>query len=50
MKIGVMPGDQIPANELRAQGFEALQMFFGGGADGDAQDPSPEKIGAMLAI
>ena len=49
MKIGIMPGDQIPANELRAQGFEALQMFFGGGADGDAHDPSPEKVGATLA-
>ena len=49
MKIGVMPGNQIPANELRAQGFEALQMFFGGGADGDAHDPSPEKVGETLA-
>ena len=40
---------QQSPNELRAQGFEALQMFFGGGADGDAHDPSPEKVGETLA-
>ena len=37
VKLGLMPGDQLPPGEMRPEGFEAVQMFFGGGADGDAK-------------
>ena len=43
-----MPGDQLPAAEMRQEGFEAVQLFFGGGADGDAKDPSAEDIDGVL--
>ena len=48
MKLGLMAGDVLPAGEMRAEGFEAVQMFFGGGADGDAKDPSAEDIDQVL--
>lgn len=44
MKLGLMRGDTVPASELRELGFEAVQMFFGGGADGDKDDPSPVAV------
>ncbi|MBT3346609.1 MAG: sugar phosphate isomerase/epimerase [Gemmatimonadetes bacterium] len=49
MKLGLMRGDTVPASELRELGFEAVQMFFGGGADGDGEDPSPEAVDETLA-
>ena len=49
MKIGVMPDSIVPAEELRGLGFEAVQMFFGGGADGDPGDPSPAAVDQTLA-
>ena len=48
MKLGLMHGDTVPAAELRSLGFEAVQMFFGGGADGDDKDPSTEAIDEVL--
>ncbi|MDA0710391.1 MAG: TIM barrel protein [bacterium] len=49
MKIGVMPGDTIPAAELKAEGFDVMQLFWGMGVDAAARDPEPEKIAATLA-
>ena len=50
MKLALMAGDMIPAEELRPLGFEAVQMFFGsgGGDGGDSGDPSPERIDEVL--
>ena len=48
MKLGLMPGDQLSPEEMRSEGFGAMQMFFRGGADGDAKDPSAEDIDRML--
>ena len=48
MKLGLMAGDIVPAEELRELGFEAVQMFFKGGAEGDDGDPTPEAIDAIL--
>ena len=48
MKLGLMAGDFLRPAELRPEGFEAVQMFFGGGADGDARDPSAEDIDRVL--
>lgn len=48
MKLGLMPGDTVPAGELLELGFHARQLFFGGGADGDEKDPSPESIDETL--
>ena len=47
MKLGLMPGGQIPADELRGHGFEAVQLFFAGDDDGD--DPSPSDVDQSLA-
>lgn len=44
-----MPGDTVPRSELRTLGFAAMQMFWGHGPDGDANDPTPETIDAILA-
>ncbi|MFH1567982.1 MAG: sugar phosphate isomerase/epimerase family protein [Gemmatimonadota bacterium] len=49
MKLGLMQGDTVPAAQLRSLGFEAVQMFFGGGADGDAKDPAAAAIDQVLA-
>ena len=49
MKLGLMHGDTVPAAELRELGFEAVQVFFGGGAEGDDKDPSVEEVDAILA-
>ena len=48
MKLALMPGDLLSSAEIRPEGFEAEQMFFGGGADGDARDPSVEDIDKVL--
>lgn len=51
MKLAMMAGDVdniLSAEELRPLGFEAVQMFFGSGPDGDPQDPSPGEIDARL--
>ena len=48
MKLALMPGRLLSAAEMRSEGFEAVQMFFGGGADGDARDPSVENIDKAL--
>ena len=49
MKLGVMPGDTIPAAELKAEGFDAMQLFWGMGDDAAAKDAEPAKIAATLA-
>ena len=49
MKLGVMPGDIIPASELKAEGFDAMQLFWGKGDDAAANDAEPAKIAATLA-
>jgi len=48
MKLGLMAGDIVAAAELRDLGFEAVQMFFHGGANGDSGDPKPADIDAVL--
>jgi sugar phosphate isomerase/epimerase len=48
MKLGLMRGDTVPASELRGLGFEAVQMFFGDGAEGDGDDPTPEAVDETL--
>ena len=47
MQLGLMPGDVVPADELRPLGFAAIQLFFNG--SDPSQDPSPEQIDATLA-
>jgi sugar phosphate isomerase/epimerase len=49
MKLGVMPGDTIPAAELKAEGFDAMQLFWGEGDDAAVRDAEPAKIAATLA-
>lgn len=44
----MMPGDTLAPEEVRPEGFEAVQMFFGGGADGDVKDPSVEEVDKVL--
>ena len=48
MKLALMSGNLLSSAEMRSEGFEAVQMFFGGGADGDARDPSAEDIDKAL--
>lgn len=51
MKLAMMAGDVgsiVSADELRDLGFEAVQMFFGAGPEGDAQDPDIEEVDARL--
>ncbi len=48
MKLGLMAGDLLPPEELRSEGFEAVQMFFGGGTEGDPDDPSPAEVDKVL--
>jgi sugar phosphate isomerase/epimerase len=51
MKLAMMAGGVdalVIASELRSLGFEALQLFFGSGPDGDADDPAPEAVDALL--
>ncbi|NKB69788.1 MAG: TIM barrel protein [Candidatus Latescibacteria bacterium] len=47
MKLALMPGDLVPADQLRGLGFEAVQLFFGG--SDPAADPSIAAIDARLA-
>ena len=44
MKLAMMPGDTLAPDEVRKEGFEAVQMFFGGGADGDGKVPSAADV------
>jgi sugar phosphate isomerase/epimerase len=48
MKLGLMNGETVPREELRSLGFEAVQMFFGSGPDGDDGDPSEEAVDEVL--
>ncbi len=48
MKLGVMPGEVIPAMELKSEGFDGMQLFWGMGADAAAGDPSVESIDETL--
>ena len=48
MKLGVMPGDTVPAAEWRTLGFEAMQFFYGFNRQDDAGDPTAEEIDARL--
>ena len=48
MKLGVMPGDTIPAPELKSEGFDAMQLFWGMGENAASKDPSVESIDATL--
>lgn len=49
MKLGVMPGDTIPAAELKGEGFEAMQLFWGMGEDAASKDPTPDQVSETLA-
>lgn len=49
MKLAVMPGDTIPAAELRSEGFEGRQLFWGMGEDAASKDPTVDDIDAGLA-
>jgi len=48
MKLALMDGEMVPRAELRELGFEAVQMFFGHGAAGAADDPPPAAIDRIL--
>ena len=48
VKLGMMQGDLLPPEQLRAEGFEAVQMFFGAGLDGEADDPAPDEVDQVL--
>ena len=48
MKLGLMQGDLLPPAQLRAEGFEAVQMFFGSGIDGEADDPAAAEVDEVL--
>lgn len=48
MKLALMRGALLSPAEMRSEGFAAVQMFFGGGADGDAQDPPVADIDNAL--
>lgn len=48
MKLGVMPGDTIPAGELKTEGFDGMQLFWGMGQDAKSKDPTVETIDSSL--
>ena len=50
MKLALMAGDMIPAEDLRPMGFEAVQTFFGSGQGNqeDSRDPSPDDVDQVL--
>ena len=48
MKLGVMPGDTIPAQELKTEGFDGMQLFWGMGEDAESKDPTTESIDETL--
>ena len=48
VKLALMLGDMLPPAAMQPEGFEAVQMFFGSGTDGGAQDPSAEEIDKVL--
>jgi sugar phosphate isomerase/epimerase len=49
MKLGVMPGDTIPAQELKAEGFDGMQLFWGMGEDAASKDLTTESIDTTLS-
>jgi sugar phosphate isomerase/epimerase len=48
VKLAMMAGDTLSPDRVRPEGFEAVQMFFAEGADGDAKDPSVEDVDKVL--
>ncbi len=48
MRLGVMPGDTIPAAELKSEGFDGMQLFWGMGEDSESKDPTVAAIDATL--
>ena len=48
MKLGLMPGDAVPATEMRSLGFDALQMFYGWNRQDDDGDPTDADFDAAL--
>jgi len=51
LKLAMMAsgvGSIVEPDELRSLGFDAVQMFFGSGPDGDREDPSIAEIDAFL--
>ena len=48
MKIGLMNDTVVPAEERRALGFNAVQLFFGMGDNADENDPTPDKVDHTL--
>jgi sugar phosphate isomerase/epimerase len=53
VKLGLMVGaigEMVAAEELRSLGFEAVQAFFGEGPEGDAKDPTPDELDALLRL
>lgn len=48
MKLGVMPGDVLPAQELKSEGFDGMQLFWGMGENAEDKDPSVDAIDATL--
>ena len=49
MKLGVMSGETIPARELKSEGFDGMQLFWGMGDEAAAKDPSVATIDSTLA-
>lgn len=48
MRLGLMSGDLIPAQELGPLGFEAVQVFFASGTQDEKDDPTTEAIDEIL--
>ena len=48
MKIGLMAGTIVPAEERRSLGFDAVQLFFGMGETATANDPTPDEVDQAL--
>jgi len=51
MKLALMDGavgKLVESGELPSLGFRAVQVFFGHGPDGAADDPDPDALGARL--
>jgi sugar phosphate isomerase/epimerase len=48
VKLAMMSGDTLAPEEVQVEGFEAVQMFFAGGGDGDDKDPSVEDVDKVL--
>jgi sugar phosphate isomerase/epimerase len=51
MRLALMAkdvGTLISVGEVKSLGFKAVQAFFGSGSDGDADDPAPDDLDALL--